>query len=458
MCGIVGIYNHPEAAKLAYLGLYALQHRGQESGGIVTSDGLRLHSHRQMGLVADIFSEESFKKLPGNSAIGHVRYSTAGSSELKNCQPFVVDYSRGGIAVAHNGNLVNAMAVRAEFEAHGSIFQSTMDTEVIIHLIASSKQNSLVERVQFALNRIKGAYSLVFLTETRMIVARDPGGFRPLVLGDLHGSPVVVSESCALDLIEAKYVRDIEPGEIVVFDKDGAHSFKLPETKKHHCIFEYVYFARPDSKIDGDNVYDIRKGFGHQLAKEHPVEADIVVPVPDSGVPAALGYAEASGIPFQMGLIRNHYVGRTFIEPEDSIRHFGVKIKLNPIRDLIQGKRIVLVDDSIVRGTTSRKIIKMVRDAGAKEVHFRISSPPTKWPCFYGIDTPDRKQLIAATHEIDEIRRYITADSLAYLSTESLYWFQKGDSKGFCDACFTGRFPVPLTDHPEMTQFSLWED
>lgn len=458
MCGIVGIYNHPEASKLAYLGLYALQHRGQESAGIVSSDGKQLHSYRQMGLVADIFNEEVFKKIPGESAIGHVRYSTAGSSELKNCQPFVVDYARGGIAVAHNGNLVNAMTLRSEFEAHGSIFQSTMDTEVIIHLLASSHQNSLIDRITYALQRIKGAYSLLFLTETRMIAARDPHGFRPLVLGDLNGSPVIASESCALDLIEAKYVRDIEPGEIVVCDKNGIHSFKnLIPTKPSKCIFEYIYFARPDSKINGLNVYEIRKGFGAELAREHPVEADIVVPVPDSGVPAAIGYSEASGIPFEMGLIRNHYVGRTFIEPQEHIRHFGVKIKLNAVREVLKGKRVVLIDDSIVRGTTSRKIIKMIKEAGAKEVHFRISSPPTVWPCFYGIDTPNRSELIAASHSVEEISKYTTCDSLAYLSPKSLYWFQEGKSTGYCDACFTGKFPVPLIDHPELKQIELWD-
>ncbi len=451
MCGIVGIYNHPEAAKIAYLGLYALQHRGQESAGIVTADDQRLHSFRQMGLVADLFSEETFKKLPGTSAIGHVRYSTAGESELKNCQPVLVDYARGGIAVAHNGNLVNAQTLRSEFEAHGSIFQSTMDTEIIIHLIASSRQSSLYDRIVYALERLQGAYSLLFLTETRMVAVRDPHGFRPLVLGDLNGSPVIASETCALDLIEAKFVRDIEPGEIVFIDKDGMRSYK-PFAKKSgsRCIFEYIYFARPDSTLDGLNVYELRKGFGHELAKEHPAVADIVVAVPDSGVPAALGYAEESGIPFQMGLIRNHYVGRTFIEPSDSIRHFGVKVKLNAVREVLEGKRIVLIDDSIVRGTTSRKIIKMIRDAGAKEVHFRISSPPTRWPCFYGIDTPDRNQLIAATHELEEIRTYLTCDTLAYLSPERLYWFQKNQSQGFCDACFTGKFPVPIIDSPEI--------
>ncbi len=451
MCGIVGVYNHSEAAKIAYLGLYALQHRGQESAGIVTSDGHRIHTHRQMGMVADIFSGDVFNQLPGNSAIGHVRYSTAGGSALKNCQPFAVDYARGGIAVAHNGNLVNAMTLRSEFEAHGSIFQSTMDTEVIIHLLASSHQNSLVDRIVYALERIQGAYSLLFLTETRLIAARDPQGFRPLVLGDLNGSPIFASETCALDLVEAKFVRDIEPGEVVVVDPQGMRSYHpFKKVKPARCIFEYIYFARPDSTLDQKNVYETRKGFGRELAKEHPVDADIVVPVPDSGVPAAIGYSEESGIPFQMGLIRNHYVGRTFIEPSDHIRHFGVKVKLNAVRELIKGKRVILIDDSIVRGTTSRKIIKMIRDAGAKEVHFRISSPPTRWPCFYGIDTPNRSQLIAATHTEEEIRKYLSCDTLSYLSSERLYYFQKNSSEGFCDACFTGKFPVPPIDQPNV--------
>ncbi len=454
MCGIVGIYNHPEAAKIAYLGLYALQHRGQESAGIVTADGKNLFTHREMGLVADIFSEETFKKLPGTASIGHVRYSTAGESALKNCQPFIVDYARGGIAVAHNGNLVNALTIKSEFEAHGSIFQSTMDTEIIIHLIASSKQNSLLDRVVYALERLKGAYSLLFLTETRMIAARDPHGFRPLVLGDLNGSPIVASETCALDLIEAKFVRDIEPGEVIVIDKNGIHSHKpFQKVKPSKCIFEHIYFARPDSTLDNLNVYETRKGFGRELAKEHPVDADLVIPVPDSGVPAAIGYSEESKIPFQMGLIRNHYVGRTFIEPSDSIRHFGVKVKLNAVRDLIRGKRVIMIDDSIVRGTTSRKIIKMVREAGAKEVHFRISSPATRWPCFYGIDTPNRSELIAASHSVEEIQKYLTCDSLAYLSPENLYYFQKNTSEGFCDACFTGNFPVPLQDFQNSGEF-----
>jgi len=452
MCGIVGVYNHPEAAKIAYLGLYALQHRGQEAAGMVSSDGEKLHCHRQMGLVADIFNEEVFAKLSGQSAIGHVRYSTSGVSALKNTQPLIFDYAHGAISVAHNGNLVNAQALRSEFEAHGSIFQSTTDTEVIIHLIASFRQRDLVERVISSLKRVEGSYSLVFLTETRLIAARDPHGWRPLVLGDLNGSPVVASETCALDLIEAKFVREIEPGEVLVIDPSGMksyHPFVVPK-KKAYCIFEHVYFARPDSVVFGREVYETRKGFGKMLAKEHPVEADMVVAVPDSGVPAALGYSEESGIPFQMALIRNHYVGRTFIEPTDQIRHFGVKVKLNPVRRLVEGKRLVLIDDSIVRGTTSRKIVKMLKDAGAKEVHFRISCPPTRWPCFFGIDTPNRNELIAATHSLDEIRRYITCDSLAYLSIDNMFYFNKDHDEWFCDACFSGNFPVSLADYPDI--------
>lgn len=458
MCGIVGIYNHPEASNLAYLGLYALQHRGQESAGIVSSDGRELHAHRGMGLVADIYTEEILKGLPGTCAVGHTRYSTAGESSLKNCQPILINYSRGWLACGHNGNLVNIQKIRAELEAHGSIFQSTMDTEVLVHLIAASKKSSLVDRIVEALQKIKGAYSLVFLTESRLIAVRDPFGWRPLVIGR-KGDPavpggetwVVASETCALDLIEAEFVREIEPGEIVTFDKNGMQSFRpLPVPKKKAmCIFEFIYFARPDSHIFGRDVYEMRRGFGKQLAREHPVPADVVIAVPDSGVPAALGYAEESGIPYQMGLIRNHYVGRTFIEPKESIRHFGVRIKLNPVRDVLKDKRVVVVDDSIVRGTTSRKIVKMIRDGGAKEVHVRISSPPTVGPCFYGIDTPNKEELIASSHSVEEIRKFIGADSLGYLSPEGLYWFEKNHGEWFCDACFTGNYPVPIEDQTD---------
>ncbi|HHD10844.1 MAG TPA: amidophosphoribosyltransferase, partial [Deltaproteobacteria bacterium] len=388
-CGIVGVYNHPEASNIAYLGLYALQHRGQESAGIVSSDGKKLYSHKEMGLVADIFTGGILKKLPGKNAIGHVRYSTAGESHIRNAQPFVVDYARGSIAIAHNGNLVNARLLRDELEAYGSIFQSDMDTEVIMHLIASSKEGTLTGRLVHALSKLKGAYSLVILTDSCLIAIRDPYGFRPLVLGRLKDGWVVASETCAFDLIEADYLREIEAGELLIIDEKGLTSHKpFPQVPYSPCIFEFIYFARPDSNVFGANVHSVRKNLGRELAREHPVEADVVIPVPDSGVGAAIGYAEESGIPFDMGLVRNHYIGRTFIEPQDSIRDFGVKIKLNPVRDVIDGKRVVVVDDSIVRGTTSRKIIKMIRDAGAKEVHLRISSPPTIASCFYGIDTP----------------------------------------------------------------------
>ncbi len=458
-CGIFGIYNHPEASNLTYLGLYALQHRGQESCGIVSSDGLGLHAHKSMGLVADVFgNQEIFKSLPGKAAIGHVRYSTTGSSVIKNVQPIMVDYSRGSIAVAHNGNLVNAQIIKDELEAWGSIFQTTMDTEIIVHLLASSKANSLVERLGEALNRIKGAYCLLFITETRMIAARDPHGFRPLCLGKLGDAYVVASESCALDLIEADFIREIEPGEIIEIDKNGMTShFPLKKAEPAPCIFEFVYFARPDSFIFGKNVYQVRKELGRELAREHKIEADVVIPVPDSGVPAAMGYAEESGIRFELGLIRNHYVGRTFIEPRQSIRHFGVKIKLNPVREVLKGKRVIVIDDSIVRGTTSRKIVKMVRNAGAKEAHVLISSPPTSYPCYYGIDTPTRKELISTSHTIDEITRYITADSLGYLSREGLLTAVGGNDGTYCRACFSGDYPIAFPKLKPEPQLDLFE-
>ncbi len=458
-CGVFGIYGHPEAANLTYLGLYALQHRGQESCGIVSSDGEGLHAHKRMGLVADVFGNQKvFEKLPGKAAIGHVRYSTAGASVEKNVQPIMVDYSRGSIAVAHNGNLVNAGILKAELEAYGSIFQTTMDTEIIIHLLAISRTHSLIERIGDALNRVKGAYCLLFLTESRMIAVRDPYGFRPLCLGKLGDGWVVASESCALDLIEATFVREVEPGEMLVFTKDGQIQSLFPFKKvvPTPCIFEFVYFARPDSTIFGKNVYLVRKELGRQLAREHQVEADVVIAVPDSGVPAAMGYAEESGIRFELGLIRNHYVGRTFIEPAQSIRHFGVKIKLNPVRELLEGKRVVVIDDSIVRGTTSRKIVKMVRNAGAKEVHMRISSPPTSYPCFYGIDTPNRKELISSSHTLDEIRRYITADSLGYLSEEGLVQATGLTNTSFCTACFTGEYPINFPMPSQVPQMGLF--
>jgi amidophosphoribosyltransferase len=462
-CAVMGVYGHPEASNMVYLGLYALQHRGQESCGIVSSDGKGLISHRQMGLVADAFKEDVIKRLEGNSAIGHNRYSTTGQSHLKNAQPFVVEYSQGPIAISHNGNLVNGALLREELERSGSIFQSTTDTEVIIHLIATSKEATLMGRIVEALSRARGAYSLLFLTLDKIIAARDPYGFRPLVLGKFpegknRGAYVFASETCALDLIEAEFIRDVEPGEIITIGPDGLGTLKpflpVPHAK---CIFEYIYFARPDSNLFGHNVYRVRKALGRQLARENGVPADLVTPVPDSGVPAAIGYAEESKIPLEFGLIRNHYVGRTFIEPQQTIRNFGVKIKLNAQRDVLNGKRVVVVDDSIVRGTTSRKIIRMLRDAGAKEVHMRISSPATIGPCYYGIDTPTRSELIASSNSVEEIRRYIEADTLAYLSRDGMYAYFGGQRKGFCDACFSGDYPVHFEDEGHTRQLHLFD-
>ncbi len=455
-CGVFGIFGHPDAANLTYLGLYALQHRGQESAGIVSTDGKKLFSEKAMGLVADIFSEDRIKRLPGHMAIGHNRYSTAGGSFAFNIQPILVNFALGGLAVAHNGNLVNAGILKDELEAYGSIFVTTTDTEVIVHLIAQSRAATLHERIVDALGHVQGSYSLLLLTENELIAVRDPHGFRPLSIGELDGAYVVASETCAFDLIEATYIRDIEPGEMVVINAQGiSSSFPFKQANPSHCIFEFIYFARPDSMVFGQNVYTIRKEFGKQLARESGVEADVVIPVPDSGVPAALGYAEESGIPFDTGLIRNHYVGRTFIEPRQTIRHFGVKIKLNPVRDAIKGKRVVVVDDSIVRGTTSKKIIKMIRNAGASEVHMRISSPPTTNPCFYGIDMPTRQELIASSHSIEEIRKYITADSLSYISIDGIrkviQW-----PMNYCAACFDGEYPVPFPGE-QLLQLGLFD-
>ncbi|MEK7846816.1 MAG: amidophosphoribosyltransferase [Nitrospinota bacterium] len=456
MCGIFGIYGHQEAANMAYLGLHSLQHRGQESSGIVSSDGKSLHSEIYMGLVADIFSQERLDKLSGHIAIGHNRYSTTGASLLKNAQPVVVDYSRGALALAHNGNLVNASYIRSELEAYGSIFRSTMDTEVIVHLIAQSREDSLLNKIVDALSRVRGAYSLLIMTEDELIGIRDPYGFRPLCLGRLKDSYVLASETCAFDLIEARFEREIEPGEIVFINSKGIQTYKpFPVFKKSYCIFEFIYFARPDSNIFGENVNFIRQELGRQLAIESKIDADIVVPVPDSGVPAALGFSQEAKIPFEMGFIRSHYVGRTFIEPQQAIRHFGVKLKLNPVKKVIEGKRVVVIDDSIVRGTTSRKIVKMLRDVGAKEVHVRISSPPTTYPCFYGIDTPTRKELIAATHVIEETCKYLTADSLSYLSIEGMLNIFKDRRDDFCTACFSGVYPVEF-DGIEVMQLELF--
>jgi amidophosphoribosyltransferase len=443
-CGVFGILGSAEAPNLTYLGLYALQHRGQESAGIVASDGETLHPEKAMGLVADVFTEARLKRLKGSLAIGHVRYSTTGSSQLKNAQPIVATCRHGMVALAHNGNLVNAQVVRAELEAQGSIFSSSTDSEVIVHLVARSKSDDLVEATAEALSRLSGAYSLVLMNERELLGIRDPHGFRPLSLGRLGDAWVLASESCAFDLIEAKFVRDLEPGEFLHITPNGMKSYyPLPSALPAQCIFEYIYFARPDSILFGQSVAGVRKALGRQLAEEAPADADLVIPVPDSGVPAALGFAEQSGLPFDHGLIRNHYVGRTFIEPKQNIRHFGVKIKLNPVRDILEGKRVVVVDDSIVRGTTSRKIVSMVRSAGAREVHMRISAPPTVSPCYYGIDTPTRKELIASSHSVGEICTYIRADSLGYLSMDGLLK-AAGKDTGFCHACFTMQYPVPF--------------
>jgi amidophosphoribosyltransferase len=451
MCGVIGIFGHPEASKIAYLGLHALQHRGQESAGIVSSDGQHLHWVREMGHVGEIFTEERLRLLPGSAAIGHVRYSTTGDSVSKNAQPLAVNYAHGSVAVAHNGNLVDAANLRARLEDQGSIFQGTSDTEIILHLLAHSHEADLPSRIVDALRSVHGAYSLAFLSESSLVVVRDPLGIRPLSLGrHKKGGWVVASETCAFELIETELVRDIEPGEMLVVDAQGARSMRpfMPEDPRR-CIFEWIYFARPDSVIAGQSVYAAREAMGRRLAIEHPVGADVVIAVPDSGTAAAIGYARQSGIPFGQGLIRSHYVGRTFIEPTESIRHFGVKLKLSPVRDVLAGKRVVAIDDSIVRGTTSGKIIGMIRAAGAREVHLRISSPPTIGPCHYGIDTPDRDKLIASSHTVEEVRRFVDADSLAYLSLEGLHQsiaavLTQHEHRGLCDACFSNRYPIPL--------------
>jgi amidophosphoribosyltransferase len=450
MCGIFGIEGSDDAANLAYLGLYALQHRGQESAGIVSWDGAQLHVERGMGHVADIFREKVIARLPGRRAIGHTRYSTAGTSVLANAQPIVVKTSMGPIGIVHNGNLTNAVEIRRRLEREGSIFQTTSDTEVILHLMARSPRLEIVESLMTALSEVQGAYSLLLATQDGLIAARDPHGFRPLVLGDLGGAPCFASESCAFDLLEARPVRELEPGEVVVARGAEVASFRLPQAAEpSRCIFEHVYFARPDSTVFGDSVSQARLKMGAQLAREAPAAADVVVPVPDSGLFAALGYSRESGLPLEFGLIRNHYVGRTFIEPKQSIRNFGVKIKLNPVRELIAGRRVVLVDDSIVRGTTSKKIVHMVREAGAAEVHVRISAPPTQWPCRYGIDTPTRGELIAASHDVEGIREFIAADSLGYLSLEGMLAAVSGPRDTYCTACWTGDYRVPISPHDQ---------
>jgi amidophosphoribosyltransferase len=442
-CGVFGIYGHPEAANLTYLGLRALQHRGQESAGIATADGERVRVSRAMGHVADAFDEAILQALPGHLAIGHTRYSTAGESKLLNAQPILIDCSHGQIAIAHNGNLVNANELRDELVQNGSIFQTSSDTEVVLHLYAKSRAHAVDEALTESIAQVRGAYSLVLLTKNRMIAARDPHGFRPLVLGRLGDAYIVCSETCALDLLDATYIRDVEPGEIVVVSDGGLRTIKpFPDMPKAHCVFEHVYFARPDSYVFGRSVTEVRTNLGRILAQDAPADADVVVPIPDSGVCAAIGYAAEAKLPLRMGLIRNHYVGRTFIQPQQSIRHFSVKVKLNPVRSILEGRRVVLVDDSIVRGTTSRKIVKMVKAAGAREVHLRISCPPTISPCFYGVDTPSRSELIAATHTIDEIRKYVEADSLAYLSLEGLRAAVGAEQGSYCTSCYTGVYPV----------------
>jgi amidophosphoribosyltransferase len=446
MCGIFGIEGKPDAANFTYLGLYALQHRGQESAGMVSWDGVRLHVERGMGHVAELFGERVLKRLPGDRALGHTRYSTSGTSVIANAQPIVVKTSMGPVGVVHNGNLTNAVELRDELEAAGAIFQTTSDTEVILHLMARRPRESVVESLIEALGEVQGAFSLLVITQEGLIAVRDPHGFRPLVLGRLDGAPCFASETCAFDLLAAETVCELEPGEVMVARGGEVQSFRLerrPEPTR--CAFEQVYFARPDSRVFGDSVAESRLAMGAQLAREAPVPADLVVPVPDSGLFAALGYSRESGLPFEFGLIRNHYVGRTFIEPKQSIRHFGVRIKLNPVRELIEGRRVVLVDDSIVRGTTAPKIVKMVRDAGAAEVHVRISCPPTRWPCHYGIDMPTREELVASSHSIEEIREFLEADSLAYLSLAGLLDCLSGEDSSYCNACWTGDYRVPIT-------------
>jgi amidophosphoribosyltransferase len=444
-CGVFGIFGHPEAAKMAYLGLYALQHRGQESAGIASTDGAEIHVHKSLGHVQEIFTPDVIAQLPGEVAIGHTRYSTAGDTSLMNAQPVVIDCNKGKLALGHNGNLTNALEVRRRLEHRGSIFQSTSDTEVIVHLIARSSARNLSGAIADALNQVEGAYSLLLLTRDEIYAIRDPRGFRPLCLGRLNGAWVAASETCAFDLIDAEYVREVEPGEMVRISRSGIESIRFAPEKPHqYCIFEHVYFSRPDSVVFGRPVNQSRERLGRLLAQEHPALADLVTPVPDSGVPAAIGYAAESGIPFRMGLIRNHYIGRTFIEPEQAIRDFGVKLKLNPVRRMLEGKRVVLVDDSIVRGTTSRKIVRLMREAGAAEVHVRISCPPTISPCYYGVDTPRREELIGANNSVEQIRQFLGADSLGYLSLKSMRAAVEDTEGKFCTSCYTGSYPTEL--------------
>ncbi len=453
-CGVFGIFGHEDSAALTALGLHALQHRGQEAAGIVTFDGKQFHGHRALGHVGDIFSNETvIKNLPGKLSLGHNRYSTTGETAHRNIQPLFAEYESGGFALSHNGNLTNASLLHRELVKRGCLFHSTTDTEVIIHLIAISTHGSVVERLIDALTRVVGAYSLVAMTNSQMIGVRDPMGIRPLVLGSLDGATVIASESCALDIIGASFLRDVEPGEVIVIDNDGITSLKpFSWMPPRLCIFEYIYFARPDSIVDGTGVYEVRKRIGAELARESHTDADVIIPVPDSGVPSAMGYANETLLPYELGIIRNHYVGRTFIEPTDQIRHLGVKLKHNASRAVIEGKRVVLVDDSIVRGTTSVKIVEMIRNAGAKEVHMRISSPPTTHSCFYGVDTPERAQLLASKNSVEEMRQFMGADTLAFVSIDGLYRAmglggRDTEAPQYCDACFTGEYPVKLIDH-----------
>lgn len=444
-CGVFGIFGHPDAANLTYLGLYALQHRGQESAGIASSNGKRVSLSRSMGYVADSFDEDKLSELSGSLAIGHVRYSTAGESNLVNAQPILIDCSHGEISLCHNGNIVNATELRQQLVREGSIFQTSSDTEVILHLYARSQAVTAEDAIIESVSQIRGAFSIAMLTKDKLIAVRDPHGFRPLAVGRLGDATVVCSETCALDLIGATYIRDVEPGEVLVISKSGMRSYKpLAEASPAHCIFEHVYFARPDSYVFGQSVNEVRTELGRGLAREAAVDADVVVPIPDSGVCAALGYAEESGVPFKMGLIRNHYVGRTFINPQQAIRHFKVKVKLNPVKSLLEGKRVLLIDDSIIRGTTSQKIVRMIRAAGASEVHMRISCPPTISPCYYGIDTPRRSELIASAKSVEDIREFLNADSLSYLSLEGMLSSVGLRARSYCTSCFTGKYPVEI--------------
>ncbi len=456
-CGVFGIFGNPGAAAVVTLGLHALQHRGQEAAGIVAYDGKQFAVERHMGLIGDIFTRKSvIDRLPGDRAIGHTRYATTGGSGLRNVQPFFAEFAGGGFAIAHNGNITNALTVQRELQMRGSIFSSTSDTETILHLIATSQKTRIVPKFIDALTHLEGAYSLVGLSEKKMIGARDPLGIRPLCIGDLDGAYILASETCALDIIGARFVRDVQPGEVVVITSKGIEShFPFEKQPPRFCIFEYVYFARPDSSVENRNVYEARKRIGEELARECPVDADVVIPVPDSGTPAAIGFAQGTGLPFELGIIRNHYVGRTFIQPTSSIRHMGVKLKLNPNRTMIEGKRVVLVDDSIVRGTTSQKIVQLVREAGAREVHMRIASPPTVSSCFYGVDTPEKSQLLASRMSVEKMTDFIRVDSLGFVSIDGLYRAVREPGRNnehpqFCDACFTGDYPTTLTDQGDM--------